>query len=512
MTSRESIPQDTTPVLDVLIVGAGFGGICAAIKLRERGIHNFRVLEKASGIGGTWWHNTYPGAACDIASHLYCYSFEPNPNWSRKFSPQAEIQAYIEHCVDKYQIRKHIQLKTAVQEFRWVESEGLWHAHLADGTITTARHVIFASGGLHLPAFPTLAGMDKFKGPTMHSAEWNHSVDFNGKNVAVIGSAASAIQLIPELARIAARVDVFQRTPNYIAPRNDREFTEREKARFARWPWLNRIYRRFIFLRGEWILFPVVRTKHLSRWRNRLQALVKTHIRSSVSDEAMAEAMIPDYPLGCKRILIADDFYSTMNRDNVHLQAASIEQLTEDAVVTGDGKHHPADIVVYATGFDLENYMRQTEVIGWEGVRLSERWADIPTAYKGGFVAGFPNFYLTTGPNTGVGTTSVVYMIEAQMQLILQAIEQAGETGIIEVEQRAQDEYNAHIQADLQETVWAGSCSSWYKRDDGKISILYPYSARTFQKDHRQLDYEHFTVKQQPGKVAASASTAAEQA
>ena len=512
MTSRETIPPHTAPILDVLIVGAGFGGICAAIKLRERGIHNFRVLEKASGIGGTWWHNTYPGAACDIASHLYCYSFEPNPNWSRKFSPQPEIQAYIEHCVDKYQVRKHLQLNSTVQEFRWVENEGLWQAHLADGTIASARHVIFASGGLHLPAFPDLSGMDTFKGPTMHSAEWDHSVDFNGRNVAVIGSAASAIQLIPELAKVAARVDVFQRTPNYIAPRNDREFTEQEKARFARWPWLNRIYRRFIFMRGEWVLFPVVRTKHVSRWRNRLESLVKTHIRGSVTDKAVAEAMIPDYPLGCKRILIADDFYPAMNQENVHLQTEAIDKLTEDAVITRDGNRHPADIVVYATGFDLENYMRQTEVIGPGGVRLSEQWADMPTAYKGGFVAGFPNFYLTTGPNTGVGTTSVVYMIESQMQLILQAIERAGENGIIEVERRAQDEYNERIQADLQETVWAGSCSSWYKRDDGKISILYPYSARTFQKDHRQLDYEHFSVTQQPTTAAYSTATATDKA
>ena len=284
------------PVLDVLILGAGFGGICAAIKLREKGIDNIRILEKAAGIGGTWWHNTYPGAACDIASHLYCYSFEPNPNWSRKYSPQPEIQAYIEHCVDKYGVRNHIRLNSAVREFRWDEVRGLWQAQLADGKIQAARHVIFASGGLHLPAFPTIPGMDRFAGPTMHSAEWDHSVDFNNRKVAVIGSAASAIQLIPELAKVAASVDVFQRTPNYIAPRNDRTFSEKEKARFARWPWLNRLYRKMIFLRGEWILFPVVKSRQPSRWRNRLEALVKAHIRGSVADPATREDLLRVHP------------------------------------------------------------------------------------------------------------------------------------------------------------------------------------------------------------------------
>ena len=510
MTSRENLPKAISPVLDVLIVGAGFGGICAAIKLRERGIENFQLLEKASGIGGTWWHNTYPGAACDIASHLYCYSFEPNPNWSRKYSPQPEIQAYIEHCVDKYGVRDHIRLNSAVHEFRWDEVRGIWQAQLADGQIQAARHVIFASGGLHLPAFPTIPGMDRFEGPTMHSAQWDHSVDFNNRKVAVIGSAASAIQLIPELAKVAASVDVFQRTPNYIAPRNDRTFSEKEKARFARWPWLNRLYRKMIFLRGEWILFPVVKSRRPSRWRNRLEALVKAHIRGSVADPATREAMLPDYSLGCKRILIADDFYPAMNRDNVHLQTAAIERLTQDSVVTSDGAKHSADIIVYATGFDLENYMRLTEVIGPGGVRLSEQWADMPVAYKGGFVAGFPNFYLTTGPNTGVGTTSVVLMIEAQLQLILQAIDRAGENGIIEVRKEAQDRYNAQIQSDLQETVWAGSCSSWYKREDGMISTLYPYSARTYQKDHRRLVEEDFSVVESSSPTASSNSKAAQ--
>ena len=492
MNTAQNQPE-TTP-FEVLIVGAGFAGICAGIKLLERGIRDFKILEKADGIGGTWWHNTYPGAACDIQSHLYCYSFEPNPNWSRKYSPQAEIQAYIEHCVDKYGLREHIQLSTVVEEFKWHDESQAWQAHLASGVVERARHVIFASGGLHLPAFPNIPGMADFSGPSMHSAEWDHQVDFGGKTVAVIGSAASAIQLIPELAKVAGHVDVYQRTPNFVSPRNDREYSAREKQRFARWPWLNRLYRKFIFLRGEWILFPIVRSKRPSRWRTRLEQLVKKHIRASVSDASMREAMIPEFPLGCKRILVADNFYSAMNRPNVQLQTEGIASINGNGVETRDGTSHPADIIVYATGFDLESYMRQTEVTGPGDLKLSEVWAKIPEAYKGGFVSGFPNFYLTTGPNTGVGTTSVVYMIEAQLNLILQAIEKTGSGGFIQVKQEAQQRYNDDIQSALQNTVWAGNCSSWYKREDGLISTLYPYNARTYLKDHKVLVEEDFEL------------------
>ena len=489
------------PVLDVLILGAGFGGSCAAIKLREKGIDNIRILEKAAGIGGTWWHNTYPGAACDIASHLYCYSFEPNPNWSRKFSPQPEIQAYIEHCADKYDVRRHVQLNTDVQSFNFDEARGLWLAHLPGGQNLAAHHVIFATGGLHLPAFPDIPGMGNFKGPAMHSAQWDHSVDFDNKRVAVIGSAASAIQLIPEVAKVAAHMDVYQRTPNYIAPRNDREFRTWEKALFARLPWLGKLYRQWLFMRGELLLFPIVKTKGRSRVRNAAERMVRRNINSSVKDPATREAMIPDYPMGCKRMLIADNFYEAMNRPHVDLVTDGIERIESDGVVTAGDKKHPADIIVYATGFDMETYMRKTEVTGPGGVKLSELWADMPRAYKGGFVPGMPNFYLTTGPNTGVGTTSVVYMIEAQLQLILQAIETAGTEKLIEVTEEATERYNADIHEALQDTVWAGDCLSWYKRPDGEITTLYPYNARTYLKDHQKLVTEDFTVR--PRQVIA---------
>ena len=485
-------PEQTDGVLDVLIVGAGFGGIGAAIKLRERGIENFRVYDKASGIGGTWWHNTYPGAACDIASHLYCYSFEPNPNWSRKFSPQPEIQAYIEHCARKYAVIDRVELGREIAEMAFVE--GLWETRFTDGRSQRSRHVIFATGGLHMPAFPDIPGRAGFAGPTMHTAEWNHAVEFTGRRVAVIGSAASAIQVVPEIAAVAEQIDLYQRTPNYIAARNDRAFKDWEKQLFAMLPWWNWVYRQFLFLRGEFLLFPVVKTREPSRWRDRLQGFVKRHIRQSVKDPELARKMTPDYPLGCKRILIADNFYDAVNRDNVNIITEGIERITDSAVITRDGGAHPADIIVYATGFDVENYLGAIPILGSDGQLLADRWQDHPVTYKGGFVPGLPNFYMTTGPNTGVGTTSVVYMIEAQLRLIIQAIELAGASGMIEVYPSSAESYTGEIQADLQQTVWAGPCDSWYKKDNGQIDTLYPHNARTYLRDHRQLQLGDFRL------------------
>ena len=494
--------QQQTPCLDVLVIGAGFGGIAAAIKLKERGISNFRVFEQSSGLGGTWWHNTYPGAGCDIASHLYSYSFEPNPYWSRKYSPQPEIQAYIEHCADKYAVREYIQLNTGVTGIYLQEDRGLWRARLSSGDEALARHVIVCTGGLHTPAYPDIPGREDFQGPAMHSATWDHSVTFDGKRVAVIGSAASAIQLIPEVAKLAAQVDIYQRTPNYIAPRGDREFTDKEKARFARWPLWHWLYRQSIFLRGEWLLFPVIKNKGRSRWRDRVQAYVKQHIRSSIKDVRTRKLMTPDYPLGCKRILISDNFYQTLNRDNVRVIPEGIQRIDGHSLITSDGQSHAADIIVFATGFDVEQQMYATEMVGVDGISLTQHWADKPTAYKGAFVPGFPNLYLMSGPNTGVGTTSVIYIIEAQINLILQAMDASGEDQLIEVRQAANEAYNQRLREALQATVWAGDCKSWYKREDGEIVTLYPRNARTFRREHKHLQLADFNLRPRP-KLAA---------
>lgn len=482
----------TQQLLHVLIVGAGFGGVGAAIQLRRHGIEDFLVVDKADGIGGTWWHNTYPGAACDIPSHLYCYSFEPNPDWSRKYSRQPEIQAYIARCARKYGVVDRIQLGMNLRELAL--EDGLWTARFSDGTVYRSRHVIFATGGLHMPLIPDIPGSGRFTGPAMHSAEWDASVDLRGKRVAVIGSAASAIQIVPEIAGVASRVDVYQRTPNYIAPRNDRAFSPWQKTLFARMPWVNRLYRHCIFLRGELTIFPVVKTRHPSRWRSFLERMLRRHIHTSIADAELAATMTPDYPLGCKRILIADNFYRALNRHDVSVISSGIERIDEHCVVTRDGLHHPADVLVYATGFDVENYLSSIDIRGADGQLLAARWNSGPEVYKGGFIPGLPNFYMTTGPHTGVGTTSMVLMIEAQLQLIMQAISAAGSDSLIEVQSSAATAYTREIREALKETVWAGSCKSWYKKDDGEIDTLYPHNARSYLRDHRQLLLEHFRL------------------
>jgi cation diffusion facilitator CzcD-associated flavoprotein CzcO len=261
-------------VLDVLVVGAGFGGVCAGIKLLEAGIDKFVIYEQASGIGGTWFHNTYPGAACDIPSHLYCYSFAPNPDWTRKWSGQAEILEYIGDCAERFRVTRHIQLNMGVARLRFCNEQGYWLATLDTGEVVAARHVISAVGGLHMPLYPQIAGMQTFSGPSMHSARWDHTVDFAGKRVAVVGSAASAIHLIPELAKIAGRLDVYQRTPNYIAPRGDFTYSEKARARFRRWPLWGKLYRTFLFYRLEWLIYPLVKHKHPGRWHHRVEKMI----------------------------------------------------------------------------------------------------------------------------------------------------------------------------------------------------------------------------------------------
>lgn len=484
----------TQQTLQVAIIGAGFSGIGAAIRLLDRGITNLRIYDKAAGVGGTWYHTRYPGAACDISSHLYCYSFEPNPNWSRVYSPQQEIQSYIEHCVEKFKVTPYLRLGTEVSTIAFDDDSSLWQIRFADGDAVWAHQVIVATGGLHHPKFPEIQGADRFRGNAMHTALWDSSVDLKDKNVAVIGSAASAIQIVPEVANVARYLTVFQRTPNWILPRNDRDYSRKEKSRFANWKWLQRLYRHWIFARSELVNFQIVKTKNDNLIRRKGEAMAKDYVRSTVADTSLHDHLIPNYPMGCKRVLLSDNFYQTLNRENVELATSAIDRIDSEGIATVDGKVRAADVVIYATGYDLDAWLDKISITGPGGVSLKERWKGLPAAYRGTFVPGFPNLYMVTGPNTGVGSTSILYLVEAAIELILQCIEISGCDHLISVTEQAHREYNEQIQGGLRETVWAASCSSWYKRPDGTIPTLYPYSARTFKRQHRKLNREHFEV------------------
>jgi cation diffusion facilitator CzcD-associated flavoprotein CzcO len=477
---------------DVLVIGVGFSGVCAGIKLLEKGITNFRIYNKSSGIGGTWWNNTYPGAVCDVPSHLYCYSFEPNHNWSRIYPAQGEIKTYIEHCVTKYGLTAHIRHGEKIVKLMFDEITGLWNVIFEDGNIVKARHVINGSGGLHVPHIPNFPGHKIFEGAGMHTARWDHSVNMYGKRIAVIGSAASAIQVVPEMAKIGKEVFVFQRTPNYVAPRKDREYTTVEKIIFSKVPFLARLYRWFIFMRMELLLFPV--TKKNSPRGNKVGNLIKQYMRATVNDKNIHASLEPDYKLGCKRILISDDYYKTLNRENVSLVTDEIQEIKQNGILTKTGQLFEVDAIIYATGFDIEKHLRSVEVIGPNKKSLLETWAVNQDAYQGACIAGFPNFYIVTGPNTGVATTSVVFMIEQQIHFIMQLIKRAGQEKLISVKEEAQDRYNDVIHSALKDTVWSSGCKSWYIREDGRITTLYPYNGRAFRKQSKKVNFNDFTV------------------
>lgn len=492
----------TDTVLDALILGAGFAGIGAAIKLKQAGIANFLVVEKDDYIGGTWYKNTYPGAACDVPSHFYCYSFNPNPNWSRKFASQKEILQYINDTADKYDVRKYIRLNTKIESFVLDEKNGLWHVHLSGGEVLKARHVLNGMGGLHKPNVPPFNGLYSFGGPSMHSADWDHTVDFKGKRVAVIGSAASAIQIIPELAKICKHVDIFQRTPNFIAPRYDRNFTDKEKQRFAKWPWFGRLYRWLIYKRMEVFVYPLTRqnSKNAPKATNRLVEWIKTAI--SVPD--LQGRMIPNYTIGCKRILLSDTFYHTLEKDNVAVISSGISKITKTGIETQNDESYSADIIVFATGFDLRGHMHSIDLVGKDGVSLRDLGLDGEIAFKGATHSQFPNYYMITGPNTGVGTSSVVYMIELQLDYIIKLINAAGSDNLISVKSEVLVRYNERIQDELSRSVWASGCDSWYIREDGKIVTLYPGNARQFAKEHKRLDLNNYVLT--PLKTIGSAA------
>lgn len=480
--------------LDALVIGAGFSGICLGKRLKDEGITRFRIYDKAQKIGGTWFWNSYPGAACDVMSHFYCLSFAPNPNWSRKYSPWNEIQAYAERCATELGLWPHVKLGLGVDISRFDDETRLWHVTLSDGSQVRARHVIDGTGGLHVPMIPQIKGAQKFIGEYWHSSLWRHDVDLSGKKVAVIGSAASAVQIVPEIARKAAGISLFQRTPNYVIPRHDRNYRAFEKWCFRRVPFYRKLYRLALFLRYDWLAYPIVKTSAQNFARRYAVNQFRELLKRSVPDPELRAKLTPAYPIGCKRVLISDEFYSSLTRENVALITEGIECITPEGVKTRDGAVHEADVLVYATGFDTQGHHIEQRVIGPNGHSLAQAWSDAPKAYEGNMVAGFPNYYFVTGPNTGVGSTSVIFMIEQSANLIINCMRAAGSEGQIEPTEEAMLAYDAEIQGALEKTVWATSCQSWYKRDDGRITILYPYNAQTYRKRHRKFNRDDFLI------------------
>lgn len=479
-------------VLDVLVVGAGFSGVCMGVQLLKAGITDFVILEKENDVGGTWHKNTYPGAVCDVPSHFYCFSFAPNPDWSRVYSPQPEIKAYIKKCADDFGVTPYIQFDSGVEKVVFDDRSQNWSVLLSDGREYSTQHLVIGSGGLNTPSIPKITGLEDFEGPVFHTAKWRHDVVLNKKKIAVVGSAASAIQVIPKLAEIAENVVMFQRTPNYISPRMDRAYTQAEKEAFRGSSLRLKMLRWKIFWRFDLLLAPIFKRK--SWMRSRAARFINDHMKTVIKDPDLQEILTPSYELGCKRILISDDFYPSLTRENVSVVTVGIKEVTGKTVLDEAGIQHEADAIVMATGFNLKKQMLSIDVSGRDGRSLSALWENEASAYQGAMIPGFPNAYFVTGPNTGVGSTSIVFMIESQIKFIMQCIKAVGRDKLIEPTKEATHSYNKAIQNDLSQTVWATDCKSWYKDETGRIETLYPHTARRFKREKRRLIKADFKI------------------
>jgi cation diffusion facilitator CzcD-associated flavoprotein CzcO len=459
-------------MLTAVIVGAGFSGLAAGIQLKRVGIQDFVILEKADRVGGTWRENTYPGAACDVPSHLYSYSFEPNPAWSRAYGGQAEILAYLEHCTDKYNLRPHIKFGQHVDSARFDEATGTWHVVTAAGERLEARALLLGNGALHLPALPDIPGLDTFRGKRFHSARWDHDYDLTGKRVAVIGTGASAIQFVPQIAPKVGRLDVYQRTAPWVVPKRDRTMSDAERWLFEHVPATHWLRRAGLY----WLMESrVVGFAFAPKVNEVLEKVARFYIRKAVHDPALREKLTPTYRFGCKRVLISNDWYPALQRDNVDLVTDKIESITPRGVRTADGTEREVDALILGTGFRVTEYLSAIRITGRNGADLNDEWRKSLRNYLGISVSGFPNLFLLMGPNTGLGHNSMIFMIEAQARYAANALCELRDRDLafLDVLPSAEQAFRTELAAKMKNTVWTTGCTSWYQTPDGDV-FLWP--------------------------------------
>jgi cyclohexanone monooxygenase len=481
--------SQTSPThVGVLIIGSGFAGLGAAIKLAQAGRSDYVVIERGGDVGGTWRDNTYPGAACDVPSHLYSYSFELNPNWSRSFSPQSEIQDYLRATARKYGVLDKHRFNTDVTGAWWDDDAQHWRVETTSGTYT-ADVLVPAVGSLAEPALPDIEGIDSFQGEVFHSARWNHDVDLTGKRVAVIGTGASAIQIVPELAKIAGQLDVYQRTAPWVMPRHDRDYSRAEQLAYKHVPGLQRAAREAIYWGREvYVLGFAFQPKIMKA----AEKIARRHIERQVADPELRKRVTPDWQIGCKRILISNHWYPTLQRDNVELVTDGIAEVRPNAIVTKDGTVREVDAIVVATGFHVTDSPTWDRLHGIGGQSLGALWRRTGAqAYKGATVAGFPNMIFVIGPNTGLGHSSMVFIAESQLNYLMSALQTMQRHGLatFDVREDVQREYNEKLQRHMKTTIWTqGGCASWYLDAHGKNRTLWPSFTFTFRQLTRTFD------------------------
>ncbi|MEV6828903.1 NAD(P)/FAD-dependent oxidoreductase [Amycolatopsis sp. NPDC051102] len=476
----------------VVIVGTGFSGLGMAVQLRKEGRDDFVILEKAHDVGGTWRDNSYPGCACDIPSHMYSFSFEQNPGWSRAYSPQPEIWRYLREVADKHDLRRFVRFGQEMTGARWDAEENRWHVATSGGDEFVAHALVAGVGALHLPMIPDLPGIETFGGPAFHSAQWRHDVDLTGKKVAVIGTGASAVQFVPKIAPDVEELTLFQRTPPWIMPKADHEMSGRTRALFRAIPPVQRAYRTLLY----WLLEARAVGFNGQSWVMKLgQRIAKRHIDRAITDPQLRRKVTPDYTMGCKRVLISNDYYPALARDNVDVVTEGVREVREHSVVDAAGVEHEADVIVYGTGFHVTDAFDDLEIVGRDGRNLGKEWAtEGMRTHLGITVAGFPNLFFLLGPNTGLGHNSVVFMIEAQISYVAEALRLAGGRAI-EPKPEVQERFNARIQRKLAKGIWTrGGCKSWYLDAKGVNRTIWPGFTWRYWLDTRKVRREDFLV------------------
>jgi cation diffusion facilitator CzcD-associated flavoprotein CzcO len=477
-----------------VVIGTGFSGLGMAIQLKKDGREDFVVLEKAHDVGGTWRDNTYPGCACDIQSHMYSFSFAQNPGWTRSFSPQQEIWDYLRGVTDRYRVRDHIRFGVEVTGARWDADERRWHVATSDGEYV-ARFLVAGIGALHIPNIPKLPGIERFAGETFHSAQWNHDYDLTGKRVAVVGTGASAVQFVPRIVPDVAKLTLFQRTPPWIMPKPDHAMPRWTRTLFRMVPGAQRLYRDFIY----WLLEArALGFNGHPALMKLAQRVPQAHLNRQVKDPELRRKLTPDYLMGCKRVLIANDYYPALTRDNVEVNTAGVRAVTEHGIVDGDGVEHEVDVIIYGTGFHVTDAFDYLDITGVDGRDLAKEWREegIQT-HLGITVAGYPNLFFLLGPNTGLGHNSVVFMIESQIRYVSQVMALADESGVaaLDTKESAQAEFQSDIQRRLAGGVWTrGGCTSWYLDARGVNRTIWPGFTWRYWLRTRKLDPAAFDL------------------
>lgn len=472
------------------IIGSGFGGVAVAVEMLRGGHDDIRLWERGDDLGGVWRDNTYPGAGCDVPSPLYSFSYAPNPHWTRRYALQQEIHDYLRGVANEHGVSPRISYGREVTAATWDADASQWTVGFAQGTTESVDVLISAVGQLSDPRLPAIPGIGSFEGPSFHSAQWNHDADIRGKTIAVVGSGASAVQLVPHLVRDGERVVVFQRSPNYLLPKPDMPYRPWHAAMFHRLPFSQRAERGGIwtvmeqFARGLDAKSPVGKVNH---------AIAMRHLHSQVKDPELRAKLTPDYPIGCKRILFSNDFYPALAEPTVEVVTEAVTKVSPHGVVDATGREHRADVIVYATGFDSQEFLDSIDITGVGGEKLATRWADGARAYLGMYVPGFPNLFVTYGPNTNLGGGSVIYMLEAQARHMRQVVDrlEVGGYDTVQVTTATEQAYDRHLQEKLDRSVW-GSCENWYRHPSGRITSNWPGATLPFARRTRRLEPAEF--------------------